>query len=86
MRLVKYQSTWCQSCKTQTSLLNTIDLGDIFLEQIDIDNLDMQQLSKVKVHGIPTLILYDNLGNELKRKSGALTKKQLQAFLGLEDS
>ena len=86
MKLVKYQSAWCQSCKTQTSLLNTIDLGDIILEQIDIDNLDMQQLSKVKVHGIPTLILYDNQGNEIKRKSGALTKKQLEDFLGLESN
>ena len=83
MKLVKYQSAWCQSCKTQTSLLNTIDLGDIILEQIDIDNLDMQQLSKVKVHGVPTLILYDNQGNELKRKTGALTKKQLEDFLGV---
>ena len=83
MKLVKYQSAWCQSCKTQTSLLNTIDLGDIILEQIDIDNLDMQQLSKVKVHGIPTLILYDNQGNEIKRKTGALTKKQLEDFLGV---
>ena len=86
MKLVKYQSAWCQSCKTQTSLLNTIDLGDIILEQIDIDNLDVQQLSKVKVHGIPTLILYDNQGNEIKRKSGALTKKQLEVFLGLESN
>ena len=85
MKLVKYQSAWCQSCKTQTSLLNTIDLGDITLEQIDIDNLDMQQLSKVKVHGIPTLILYDNQGKEIKRKTGALTKKQLQDFLGLDN-
>ena len=84
MKLVKYQSAWCQSCKTQTSLLNTIDLGDIILEQIDIDNLDMQQLSKVKVHGIPSLILYDNQGNEIKRKSGALTKKQLEDFLSLD--
>ena len=83
MKLVKYQSAWCQSCKTQSSLLNTIDLGDIVLEQVDIDNLDMQQLSKVKVHGIPTLILYDDQGNELKRKTGSLTKKQLQDFLGL---
>ena len=82
MRLVKYQSTWCQSCKTQTSLLNTIDLGDIVLEQIDIDNLDMQQLSKVKVHGIPTLILYDDQGNEIKRKTGALTKKATSRLLG----
>ena len=86
MKLVKYQSTWCQSCKTQTSLLNTIDLGDIVLEQIDIDNLDVQQLSKVKVHSIPSLILYDNQGNEIKRKSGALTKKQLEDFLGIESN
>ena len=83
MKLVKYQSAWCQSCKTQTSLLNTIDLGDIILEQVDIDNLDIQQLSKVKVYGVPTLILYDNQGNEIKRKSGALTKKQLEDFLGV---
>ena len=86
MKLVKYQSEWCQSCKTQTSLLNTIDLGDVVLEQIDIGNLDVQQLSKVKVHGIPTLILYDNQGNEIKRKSGALTKKQLEDFLGVESN
>ena len=85
MKLIKYQAAWCQSCKTQTSLLNTIDLGDIVLEQIDIDNTDVQQLSKVKVHGIPTLILYDNQGNELRRKSGALTKKQLEVFLGLDN-
>ena len=86
MRLVKYQSAWCQSCKTQTALLNSLDLSEYIVEQIDIDNLDMQQLSKVKVHGIPTLILYDNQGNELKRKSGALTKKQLEDFLGLESN
>lgn len=86
MKLVKYQSAWCQSCKTQTSLLNTIDLGDIALEQVDIDNLDMQALSKVGIKGIPSLILYDNQGNEIKRKSGALTKKQLEVFLGLESN
>ena len=84
MKLVKYQSAWCQSCKTQTALLNSLDLSEYIVEQIDIDNLDMQQLSKVKVHGIPTLILYDNQGNELKRKTGALTKKQLGDFLGLD--
>jgi hypothetical protein len=33
---------------------------------------------------IPTLILYDNQGNEIKRKTGALTKKQLEDFLGLD--
>ena len=83
MKLLKFGSVWCQSCKTQTSLLNSLDLSEYIVEQIDIDNLDRQALSKMKVSGIPTLILYDNQGSELKRKSGALTKKQLEDFLGV---
>ena len=39
---------------------------------------------KVNVKGAPTSILYDNQGNEIKRKSCALTKKQLEVFLGLD--
>jgi thiol:disulfide interchange protein len=44
----------------------------------------MQALSKAGIKGIPSLILYDNQGNEIKRKTGALTKKQLEVFLGLD--
>lgn len=84
MRLLKFGSAWCQSCKTQTALLNSLDLSEYILEQIDIDNLDRQYLSKMKVSGIPTLILQDDHGNELRRKTGSLTKKQLQDFLGLD--
>lgn len=40
---------------------------------------------KVNVKGVPTLILQDDEGNELKRKAGALTKEQLKLFLGLTD-
>lgn len=83
MKLLKFGSAWCQSCKTQTALLSSIDLSEYIVEYIDIDNLDRQSLSKMKVSGIPTLIIQDDQGNELKRKSGALTKKQLQDFLGL---
>ena len=86
MKLLKFGSVWCQSCKTQTALLNSLDLSEYIVEQIDIDNLDTQQLSKVGIKGIPSLILYDNQGNELKRKTGALTKKQLEVFLGLESN
>jgi thiol-disulfide isomerase/thioredoxin len=85
MKLLKFGSAWCQSCKTQTALLSSIDLSEYIVEyiDIDIDNLDRQALSKMKVSGIPTLIIQDDQGNELKRKSGSLTKKQLQDFLGI---
>lgn len=86
MKLSLFTATWCASCGTLKQALNSIDTEDLEVEILDVDNLDMQQLSKVKVHGIPTLILYDNQGNEIKRKSGALTKKQLEDFLGLESN
>ena len=79
MKLNVYGAQWCASCQT----LNTIPTDDLEIEVIDIDTLGMQELSKVGIKGIPSIILYDNIGNELKRKSGALTKKQLQDFLGL---
>ena len=84
MKLSLYSASWCAPCSTVKQSLNSICTEDLEIEVLDVDNLDMQQLSKVKVHGIPTLILYDNQGNEIKRKSGALTKKQLEVFLGID--
>lgn len=82
-KLNLYSAQWCNACQSVKQALNTILVDDLEIEVIDIDTLGMQELSKVGIKGIPSIILYDDQGNELKRKSGALTKKQLQDFLGL---
>ena len=84
MKVILYSAQWCSSCQTVKQALNSICTNDLEIQVIDIDTLGMQALSKVGIKGIPSLILYDNQGNELKRKTGALTKKQLQDFLGLD--
>ena len=84
MKLSLYSASWCASCGTLKQSLNSIDTEDLEIEILDVDTLGMQALSKVGIKGIPSLILYDNQGNELKRKSGALTKKQLEVFFGLD--
>ena len=84
MKLSVYSASWCASCGTLKQSLNSICTNDLGIQVIDIDTLGMQALSKVGIKGIPSLILYDNQGNEIKRKSGALTKKQLEVFLGLD--
>ena len=86
MKLSLYSASWCASCGTLKQSLNSIDTEDLEIEILDVDTLGMQALSKVGIKGIPSLILYDNQGNEIKRKSGALTKKQLEVFLGLESN
>ena len=84
MKVSLYSAPWCGSCQTVKQVLNSIDTEDLEIEILDVDTLGMQALSKVGIKGIPSLILYDNQGNELKRKSGALTRKQLEMFLGLD--
>ena len=86
MKVSLYSAPWCSSCQTVKQALNSICVEDLEIEVLDVDTLGMQALSKVGIKGIPSLILYDNQGNELKRKTGALTKKQLQDFLGLESN
>ena len=86
MKLSLYSASWCASCGTLKQSLNSICTEDLEIEVLDVDTLGMQALSKVGIKGIPSLILYDNQGNEIKRKSGALTKKQLEVFLGLESN
>ena len=84
MKVSVYSASWCASCGTLKQVLNSIDTEDLEIEILDVDTLGMQALSKVGIKGIPSLILYDNQGNELKRKTGALTKEQLKLFLNLE--
>lgn len=86
MKLVQYYINPCQSCDQIANLLRGMDLSHIHWEKVDASNLDLSCLQKIKVKRVPTLILYDNQGNEVKRKTGALTKKQLEVFLGLESN
>ena len=83
MKVSLYSAPWCGSCQTVKQALNSIPTEDLEIEILDVDTLGMQALSKVGIKGIPSLILYDNQGNELKRKTGSLTKKQLEDFLGV---
>ena len=75
----------CQPCKQMKQALSEVILDDIVLEELDVHAVGREALMKVNVKGAPTNILYDNQGNEIKRKTGALTKKQLEDFLGLDN-
>ena len=86
MKLSLYSASWCASCGTLKQALNSIDNEDLEIEVLGVDTIGMQTLAKVGIKGIPSLILYVNQGNEIKRKSGALTKKQLEVFLSIESN
>lgn len=83
MKLTLYSAPWCSSCKSLQALIPSVLPDDYDFEYIDIDGLDRMELMKAGIKGIPTSILYDNQGIELRRKSGALTGEQIRKFLGI---
>ena len=81
--LLKYEAPWCAGCKVLTNLLKDVDLSGIEVVPINIDVDKEQALAKdFNVRSIPTLVLLDSTGEEIRRSTGVLTKDQLLKFLG----
>lgn len=84
MKLTVYSMQNCQPCKQLKQVLKEVPIDGITLEELDVHEVGREELMKVQVKGAPTLILYDDQGNEVQRKTGVVTKKQLEVFLGLD--
>lgn len=82
--LHKFSACWCQPCRMLSGNLEKIDLEalGISLVEWDVDLLDRQRLAELKIRGVPTLIVMDADGNELARKTGALTADEITALIG----
>jgi len=83
--LKKYGAIWCSPCKSLEASLESINFDDygIDLEKVDIDSLERTQLQALGVKGVPTMILYDENGNELLRRTGTMTVQQIKDWLKL---
>ncbi|MHA3044969.1 thioredoxin family protein [Riemerella anatipestifer] len=60
--LIDFFATWCQPCKVQSSVLNTVkeNVGDTArIVKIDIDNYP-SIASEYSVRSVPTLMIFKN--------------------------
>lgn len=74
MKLLKFQADWCGPCKALTKTLATTS---IHIDQVvDVDT-DKDIARRYNIRGVPTLILTDDSGKEIKRVSGNISKETL---------
>lgn len=67
MKLLKFQSDWCAPCKVQTTMMHGFNKCPV--EEINIEHGD-ERVSQHNIKSVPTLILVNEDGKELWRKSG----------------
>ncbi len=77
MRVLKFTATWCGPCKVLSKELEKIGATVV---EIDIEK-EPQFAVANNVMALPTLIMFDDKGIEIKRKVGMMAGKQLEEWL-----
>ena len=81
MKLKKFYAEWCGPCKGLSMVIKSAgDKITVPVENIDIDQNIMESV-EFNVKSVPTLVLVDDAGTEIKRSVGMLNETQLLEFL-----
>lgn len=78
MKVLKFSATWCGPCKMLANVLE--DYKGVEIENIDID--EHQEVAiRYGVRGVPTCVLLNDEGGEVRRQSGVMTISQFEKFV-----
>lgn len=84
MKVLKFYATWCAPCKGLSMIVDGIkDQVDIPFEDVDIQE-QLELAAKYGIRSVPTMVIVDDEGVEIKRQSGMLNEEQLLAFIDVE--
>lgn len=80
--ILKFSAVWCTNCTTLSKVLHSIPLGSTTLVEVDIDQEpDMAKAYNIRM--LPTVVLLDETGEEIKRFSGVKNREYVLKFLDI---
>ncbi len=82
MKILKFSSATCMPCKQLAKIIDGLDheVKSLF-EEYTSEN-DITKFMEFNVRSVPTLIVVDESGNELRRSTGMMTEDKLIEFIG----
>jgi thioredoxin 1 len=84
MKLIDFWAPWCQPCKMMDPILDEIqeEFPNLEIERVNVDE-DIDYARDFNVTSVPTYILKDSEGKEVKRVAGAMPKYRFLKEIGL---
>lgn len=78
MKVLKFGAIWCPPCKVMKTTLHGFD--ECELQEIDVDK-ETDITSEYGVRSLPTLVLLNDDGEEIWRKTGVTSKMELTSVV-----
>jgi len=79
-KILYFTAAWCGPCRMLGPIMESLN-GQINYEKIDVDT-NTELPIKYGIRNVPTLVLIDETGIELKRTVGVKSKDEILSFYG----
>lgn len=78
--ILYFTAPWCQPCQVMSPLVDSMkSRGLIRVRKVNVD-YEASLPKQYNVRSVPTMILTDLSGNEIKRRTGSMTEQQILDF------
>ena len=78
--ILYFSAPWCGPCKVMSPLMEHLAKeGKINMKKVNVD-YDATLPQQYNIKSVPTIILTDLGGNEIKRATGQMSEVQIMAF------
>jgi thioredoxin 1 len=80
MKVLKFYADWCGPCKALSATIEKYYTGNVPIENINIDE-DNESAMTYGIRSVPTCILLDEHGTEVRRKTGMMMADEFENFV-----